>query len=114
MDFGRLVPGKRVAIVDDLLTSGGSIKVVSDLITSLGGEVVAAAAIVRRNSAVRAEDCGVPSLEVLEDIEGAAPLTPEECAEFGPCSEQVPMVLRPGHGWKWHELPENRDYPVAS
>lgn len=111
LDFGRLVKGKKVAVVDDLLTTGSSIRLVADLIAATGGEVVAAAAVVRRTSDVTAESCGVPALEVLADVSGFAVFTPEECAEHGPCSQMTPVVLRPGHGWKWIE--DHPDYPTT-
>lgn len=111
LDFERLVRGKRVAIVDDLLTSGSSISLVVDLITRAGGEVVVAAVVVRRTPDVMAEKCGVPALEVLAEVSGFAVLTQEECEAHGPCSRRVPVVLRPGHGWKWIE--KHPDYPTA-
>jgi len=111
LDFGRLIPGKKVAIVDDLLTTGSSIKLVGDLIAKTGGEVVAAAAVVRRTPDVTAEKCGVPALEVLADVSGFEVFTEEECQAHGPCFERVPVVLRPGHGWKWTET--HPDYPTV-
>lgn len=111
LKFGRLVVGKRVAIVDDLLTTGSSIKATADLVAEVGGEVVAGAAVVRRTPDVTAEMCGVPALEVLADVEGFSTFSETECQAFGPCSERVPMVLRPGHGWRWAET--HPDYPTA-
>ena len=111
LKFDRLVAGQRVAIVDDLLTTGSSIKVTAELVTEVGGEVVAGAAVVRRTPDVTAEMCGVPALEVLADVEGFATFSEGECQIFGPCSERVPMVLRPGHGWKWAET--HPDYPTV-
>jgi orotate phosphoribosyltransferase len=113
LNFGRLVEGKRVAIVDDLLTTGSSIKLVAQLIREHGGIPVIAAAVVRRTPDVTAEDCGVPELVVLADVSGFVIYTPEQCAQFGPCSRSVPMVLRPGHGHTWINHPENADYPVV-
>ena len=110
LGFNQLVEGKRVAIVDDLLTTGSSIKASSLLVTLSGGEVVAAAAVVRRSPEVTAADCGAPALEVLAEVDGFAIYTPEACQSYGPCSEQMPMRLRPGHGWRWIE--SNPDYPV--
>lgn len=112
LDFGRLAPGKRVAIVDDLLTTGSSIRLVSKLIADTGGEVVAAGVVVRRSPEVSAEDCGVPELRVLADVEGFQVFTPDECAQYGPCSKRVPVVLRPGHGHKW--ILDHPGYPTAS
>jgi len=105
------VRGKRIAVVDDLLTTGSSVKAVSELIKSLGGEVVVVAVVVRRSPEVTAEDCGADALEVLANVHGFEVFTPEDCAERGPCSQQVPVVLRPGYGWQWSAT--HPDYPTA-
>lgn len=112
MDFGRLItPGLRVAVIDDLVTTGGSIKLTTDLVTSLGGDVVVAAAVARRDPDVGAAECGVPDLEVLVEVEGFVTFTEQECQTSGPCSQRVPVVLRPGHGHDW--IKRNPGYPTA-
>lgn len=45
-------------------------------------------------------------------MHGFEVFTPEDCANHGPCSQQVPVVLRPGHGHKW--ILNHPSYPVAS
>ncbi|HET7320214.1 MAG TPA: phosphoribosyltransferase family protein [Candidatus Saccharimonadales bacterium] len=104
LDFGRLVKGKRFVIIDDLLTTGGSIKLVADLITQHGGIVVAAVVVVRRSSDVGAEQCGVPILKVVAEVEGFEVLTRDQCEATGPCSQGTKVVRRPGHGWRLEEL----------
>ena len=101
LDFGRLVPGKRVAIIDDLLTTGSSIRMAADLVRENGGTPVIAVAVVRRTPDVTADDCGVPHLKVLADIPDFTTFSPEECQAHGPCSRHVPVTLRPGHGHEW-------------
>lgn len=55
------------------------------------------------------------SHELLRRLERAgAVFDPDECAAVGPCSQGVPMVLRPGHGHEWFKRPENHDYPVTA
>ncbi len=111
-NFGRFItPGTRVVIVDDLLTTGSSIKLVADFVRSLGGIPVAAVVAARRTPDVTAYDCGTEELEVLAEVDGFVTYTPEQCREVGPCSRQVPMVLRPGHGHEWIKL--NAGYPAA-
>lgn len=100
LDLGRLVKGKRFVIVDDLLTSGGSIKLVAELIVEHGGIVVGAGVVVRRSPDVGAEQCGVPELRVLAEVQGFVVLTRDQCEASGPCSRDEPIVRRPGHGWK--------------
>lgn len=46
-----IAPGERVAIVEDVMTTGKSTREVADVVESLGGTVVAIGAIVRRGSA---------------------------------------------------------------
>jgi orotate phosphoribosyltransferase len=112
LDFGRLLQGRRVAVIDDLVTSGSSLDLTSKLVEKSGGSVVVGAAVVSRNELVGAVECGVPVLKVLENIKGARAYTPEECKEFGPCLKRVPVSARPGHGHEF--ILENPDYPVAS
>jgi orotate phosphoribosyltransferase len=111
LNFGRLVKGKRVVLVDDLLTTGGSLKLGADLVSENGGELLGAVVVVRRTPDVTAEKCGVPYLSVLADIPGFVTFTPEDCAVIGPCSRNTPVVLRPGHGHKW--IKDHPGYPVA-
>lgn len=103
LNFQRLLPGKRVAIVDDLLTTGGSISLTAIAARDLGADVVGAACAVRRTPDVGPKACSVPELKVLAEVEGFEMLTPSECEERGPCSRLEPIVRRPGHGWKWEE-----------
>jgi orotate phosphoribosyltransferase len=103
LDFRRLLPGKRVVIVDDLLTTGGSIWNTAMAARDGGADVVGAAAVVRRTPDVGADACGVPELKVLSEVEGFEKLTVKECEEHGPCSRLEPIVRRPGHGWKWEQ-----------
>jgi orotate phosphoribosyltransferase len=111
LGFDRLVEGKRIAIVDDLLTTGSSIKMTADLVIASGGTPVIAVAVVRRTPDVTAENCGVPQLKVLADVPGFSIFSPEECEAHGPCSEHVPVVLRPGHGHAW--IKDHPGYPTA-
>lgn len=51
-------PGERVLVVDDVLTTGGSIRDVLDAIRALGGEVIGVATIIDRSGGK--VDFGVP------------------------------------------------------
>lgn len=110
--FPDLLPGKRVGIVDDLLTSGSSVRAVAELVEAHGGIPAVAGAVVRRTPDVTEEDCGTDELVVLADIPGFVVYTPEQCTAFGPCKERVPVVLKQGHGRKWILRPENAGYPT--
>jgi orotate phosphoribosyltransferase len=65
--YDRLVAGKRVLVVEDVLNTGGSIRETIAAVRAAGGEVVAAAALVNRG-AVTAADVGAPVLVALLDV----------------------------------------------
>jgi orotate phosphoribosyltransferase len=71
-DFGfdKVFALGRVAVVDDLITTGGSIRKTADLVRQMGGHVVVAGAVALRNAAVRAEHVGAPDLFYLADVSG--------------------------------------------
>ena len=81
-------PGERVLIVDDLLTTGGSIREVIAAVTNQGGIVVGVGILVDRSE--HGIDFGVP----LFSCHRATIITypPENCPL---CAEQVPLV-KPG------------------
>ena len=81
-------PGERVLIVDDLLTTGGSIREVIAAVTNQGGVVVGVGVLVDRSE--HSIDFGVP----LFSCHRATIITypPENCPL---CAEQVPLV-KPG------------------
>ena len=51
-----LLKGKRVAIVDDVISSGESLSAIERLVEKAGGEIVAKAAILAEGDAARRED----------------------------------------------------------
>jgi orotate phosphoribosyltransferase len=65
--YDRLVAGKRVLVVEDILNTGGSIKEAIAAVRNAGGDVVATAALVNRG-AVTAADVGAPALVALLDV----------------------------------------------
>jgi orotate phosphoribosyltransferase len=81
-------PGERVLVVDDVLTTGGSLREVVDEVRRLGGEIVGVAVLVDRSSG--AVDFGVPYSSLLHlEIPTYAP---EECPL---CAKDVPLS-KPG------------------
>ncbi|MFC2286297.1 MAG: orotate phosphoribosyltransferase [Selenomonas sp.] len=91
MTFRRgfsLKKGERVLIVEDIVTTGGSIKEVIDVVREFGGIPVAVAMLVdRSNGKVNFE--GVPCTALLHmDVET---YTPEECPL---CKEGTPLTKR--------------------
>jgi len=83
-----LKPGEKVLVVEDVVTTGGSVKEVIDLAKSLGADVLAAGALVDRSGG--RVDLGVPTHCLLE-LEIKSYL-PEECPL---CRQGIPAV-KPG------------------
>ena len=81
-------PEERVLLVDDILTTGGSIRDTMSAITKLGGVVVGIGVLVDRSE--QPVDFGVPLFSCLRSltttyVPGGCPL----------CSERIPLV-KPG------------------
>jgi orotate phosphoribosyltransferase len=84
----EIKPGEKVLVVDDVLTTGGSVSDVIDAVSQAGGDVVGVGVLVLR--AAQAPDFGVPffachKTEVVTYRPEACPL----------CAAGVPLV-RPG------------------
>jgi len=62
VEGGNVGPGSRVLLVDDIVTSGGSIRKACDVVQELGAEVVLACTVVDRGEVARRyfEQIGVP------------------------------------------------------
>ena len=92
--YDRLVKGKRVLIVEDLMTTGGSVKKVIEVARSAGAEVVGVAAICNRGG-VKAADVGDPPRFValvnvqLDSWDG------QSCSL---CDRKIPINTEIGHG----------------
>jgi orotate phosphoribosyltransferase len=78
-DFDTVQPGERVLVIDDVLTTGGSVQQVIDLVRTVGGEVVGVGLLVdRSNGAVQ---FGVPSFSChMMDIPSYPPEQCPQCA----------------------------------
>lgn len=97
--YDKLVSGKKVFIVEDLTTTGGSVKKVVEAVQAAGGTVLAVAVMVNKSpEIVTSEFFGVPFLplsvlEVPNYEDGACPL----------CDAGVPINTTIGHGKKYLE-----------
>ncbi len=83
-------PGERTLVVDDVLTTGGSVREVVEEVGRRGGEVIGVAVLVDR-SPERA-DFGLPLYSCYRT--SAPNYRPEECPL---CTAEVPLV-EPGRG----------------
>jgi orotate phosphoribosyltransferase len=85
-DF-RLEPGERVLVVDDILTSGGSVRQTLDAVRAAGGEPIAVAVMVDRSGGK--VDFGIPLFAATE-IE----LPSYDPASCPLCARGVPLKAR--------------------
>ncbi|MDP2937211.1 MAG: orotate phosphoribosyltransferase [Dehalococcoidia bacterium] len=86
----RLSPGERVLVVDDILTTGGSLRLVLDEVARWGAQAVGVGVLVDRSEA--APDFGVPLFSCLR-----LPISSYEAGECPLCGEGLPLV-KPGGG----------------
>jgi orotate phosphoribosyltransferase len=82
-----------VLLVEDIITTGGSIKAVSDAVREAKGTVAGLAAICNRGG-VRAEDIGAPILFSMAEL----PLTSWPESECPLCRQGVPINVEVGKG----------------
>jgi orotate phosphoribosyltransferase len=81
-----LGPGDRAFVVEDVVTTGGSVREVLDVVAARGAQTVAVGIIVRRQSA----DFGVPSIALLD-----LPVVSYDAADCPQCANGEP-VMDPG------------------
>jgi orotate phosphoribosyltransferase len=79
-----LTPEDRVLVVEDVVTTGGSVREVLDVVRSHGAQVAAVGVIIRRGEA----DFGVPTVALLEyPADSCDPSACPQCAAREPLSE---------------------------
>lgn len=91
--YDKLISGKKVLIVEDLTTTGGSILKVVAAAKAAGAEVVGVAVLCNRGG-VTAEQVGVPRLESLVRVE----LDSWAAPECDLCKREIPVNTDVGHG----------------
>ena len=84
----NISPGERVLLVDDILTTGGSINETMSAITKLGGNIIGIGVLVDRSD--KPVDFGVPLFSCLRSVTPS--YDPENCPL---CAEKIPLV-KPG------------------
>lgn len=82
-----LAPGEKVLVVEDVITSGGSVKEVVDLVQAVGAEVVGVTCLVQRGTGI---DLGVPLVPLL-----SLPIAAYDPADCPLCRQGIPAV-KPG------------------
>ena len=95
--YDRLIAGKNVLVVEDVLTTGGSARKVIEVTRAFGGEVVGLGALCNRGGVTPEDLGGVPKLHALVNVT-LDTWSEEECLRNGPCSEGVPINIDVGKG----------------
>jgi orotate phosphoribosyltransferase len=101
--FTDHLTGKRVLVVEDLLTTGGSVLKVCREAEKHGAEIVGVSVICNRGG-VTADQLEVPRLEALASVNFSA-IDPDDCEL---CESGVPIVEDIGHGSNYKA--EHPDY----
>jgi len=91
--YDRLVAHRRVLVVEDILTTGGSVRQAVAAVRAVGGDVVGVAALCDRGG-ITAADLDVPALISLIDVS----LDSWDAAECPLCRDGVPINSDVGKG----------------
>lgn len=101
--FSQHLQGKNVLVVEDLLTTGGSVEKVCRQAEAHGANIVGVSAIINRGG-VTAADLGVSRLEFLAEVSFEA----IDAIACPLCEQAKPIVIDVGHGAKFQD--DNPDY----
>ena len=92
--YDKLVAGKNVLVVEDVLTTGGSVKKVIEATRALGGNVVGLAVLCNRGGITPQDVGGVPKLFALANVK----LDSWDAAVCPLCAQGVPVDTSVGKG----------------
>ena len=102
--YNQFVKNKKVLVVEDIVTTGGSIKKVINSVHTEGGEVIAACSIVNKDPVhINVEFIGVP-FDYLT-IVGVDIYEEKDCPL---CKDKIPINTMLGHGKKFLEEQKNK------
>jgi orotate phosphoribosyltransferase len=102
--YDRLVAGKRVLVVDDVVNTGQSIRQTVAAVRAAGGEVLAAGALVDRGN-VDAAALGVPEYVYLMEYD----IPDWPAADCPLCKAKVPINTRYAHGQDFLDAKHRRE-----
>lgn len=92
--YDDLIKGKKVLLVEDVLTTGGSIKKVMEVVRTIGADIVGVAALCNRGGITSADIGIVPKFETLMSIT----LDSWEEKDCPLCKQGVPINIKVGKG----------------
>lgn len=96
--YDKLVKGKGVLIVEDNISTGGSVMKVIKAVKEAGGEIIGVCAMVNRNKEVNSSTLGAPFDSLSEFY---VPLYKAEDCPL--CKQGIPINTELGHGKKFLE-----------
>lgn len=95
--YDKIVAGKKVLVVEDLTTTGGSVKKTVDAVRAARGEVVAVCVMVNRDPKnVNEKTVGAPFYYL-----GVFPASSWEEKDCPLCKKNIPINTKIGHGKKY-------------
>lgn len=92
--YDKLVAGKNVLVVEDILTTGGSVKKVIEAVRAIGGNVVGLGALCNRGGITPEDISGVPKLFALVNVK----LDAWDEADCQLCKDNAPINTDVGKG----------------
>lgn len=92
--YDKFIPNKNILIVEDILTTGGSVKKVVDAVRALKGNIIGCAALCNRGAVTKDDLGGIPVLDALVNIT----LDSWEESECPLCQKNVPINTSVGKG----------------
>ncbi len=90
--YDKLIPGKRVLVVEDVVTTGGSARKVMDAVRALGGEVIGLGVLCNRGGVTPKDVGDVPKLVSLVNVKSNT-WGPQECPL---CAQKIPFNMEVG------------------
>lgn len=97
--YDQVIKGRKVLVVEDLTTTGGSVKKVVDTVRQAGGEVVSVCVMVNRDP-INVNESTVGAPFVATDILEAKAFDEADCPF---CKQNRPINTKIGHGKKYLE-----------
>ena len=91
--YDRFIPNRRLLVVEDVLTTGGSVKKVLEALKPFGGDVVGVGVLCNRGG-VRPEDIGGVDIDALISVS----MTSWPASECPLCESRVPVNTDVGKG----------------